>query len=616
MPARRTLLLSLFAVVLCATAADAAQRIVLGENFTATWCQYCPITRGAYDYLINNYPGRFIGIQIHGDDSYATTWGNQRMSYYALGGYPLTIQDGIKRRNGAYDQSVYVNDFLARTNTPTDVTLELGGAPISGQTYRISATVGLEATGTAKTVRVYLTQVLDRYPDGSPPYRNTFVQAAPYQDVALTPGQTVTIHADFTFSGASWTYKDNMKIIAWAQMTGVWNTGSEVYQAAVMNWPFLLDCNNNGIADATDIANGTSHDCNANGTPDECEPGGATDCNNNGQSDLCDIYMGLVPDCNNNAVPDACDISSGTSQDCNGNGIPDECDIAACNGDPACSDCNSNGIPDGCETDCNNNGIPDDCDLVNQTSFDCNHNAIPDECDLAACDGAPWCSDCNGNGQIDYCDLIADFNMASPSFTPFGTGYVHTLMMPNAPEAAGDITLHFSAKGDLAYANEYLVIKLNGTQVGQAYGNGIFFACIPEQEATVVISQAMFNSLLTGGNAEISFEPTSAVNPASCSGDNYFTVTVSYSAYSGSTDANGDGVPDECESPSVCLGDMNCDGIVTFKDIDRFVAALGYPGGAGWPHACPWSAADCSGDGAVTFKDIDPFVARMGANCP
>jgi len=66
-----------------------------------------------------------------------------------------------------------------------------------------------------------------------------------------------------------------------------------------------------------------------------------------------------------------------------------------------------------------------------------------------------------------------------------------------------------------------------------------------------------------------------------------------------------------------CPGDVTCDGRVDFEDIDRFVSALGYPGGAGWPHApCPWLQADCNGDGSVNFDDIDPFVARIGAVCP
>ncbi|MBK9127293.1 MAG: S8 family serine peptidase [Phycisphaerales bacterium] len=68
--------------------------------------------------------------------------------------------------------------------------------------------------------------------------------------------------------------------------------------------------------------------------------------------------------------------------------------------------------------------------------------------------------------------------------------------------------------------------------------------------------------------------------------------------------------------PSGCPGDLNCDGVVNFDDIDLFVEALGYAGGIGWPHDCPWINADCDGDANVTFDDIDPFVALIGTSCP
>lgn len=68
-------------------------------------------------------------------------------------------------------------------------------------------------------------------------------------------------------------------------------------------------------------------------------------------------------------------------------------------------------------------------------------------------------------------------------------------------------------------------------------------------------------------------------------------------------------------TPPPCIGDMNCDGIVNFTDINPFVAALGYPGGVGWPLPCPWTNGDANNDGNVTFKDIDPFVAQLGHVC-
>ncbi len=74
-----------------------------------------------------------------------------------------------------------------------------------------------------------------------------------------------------------------------------------------------LDCNSNGVLDATDIAGGTSQDCiPRNGIPDEC-----------------DIASGTALDCNSNGIPDGCDIASGFSRDCNANGIPGECEAEA-----------------------------------------------------------------------------------------------------------------------------------------------------------------------------------------------------------------------------------------------------------------------------------------------
>jgi hypothetical protein len=65
----------------------------------------------------------------------------------------------------------------------------------------------------------------------------------------------------------------------------------------------------------------------------------------------------------------------------------------------------------------------------------------------------------------------------------------------------------------------------------------------------------------------------------------------------------------------LCPGDTNCDGEITFADIDYFVEALG--GQENWTHdPCPWLNADCNGDGDVTFADIDAFVSLIGTSCP
>ncbi len=69
---------------------------------------------------------------------------------------------------------------------------------------------------------------------------------------------------------------------------------------------------------------------------------------------------------------------------------------------------------------------------------------------------------------------------------------------------------------------------------------------------------------------------------------------------------------------AMVLGDLNCDGVVDFADIDPFVLALSSPAAyqTQYPN-CNWLNADTNGDGRVDFADIDPFVACLThGGCP
>lgn len=72
-----------------------------------------------------------------------------------------------------------------------------------------------------------------------------------------------------------------------------------------------VDCNQNGIDDADDIAQGTSNDCDVNGTPDECQ----IDQDGDGYIDACDN----------------CPLSTNPDQDdYDANGLGDACDPRPC----------------------------------------------------------------------------------------------------------------------------------------------------------------------------------------------------------------------------------------------------------------------------------------------
>ena len=107
-----------------------------------------------------------------------------------------------------------------------------------------------------------------------------------YSAAATMPYGPYTVWTTFTTAVSA-----NAKSITITGTTDKWGIDQVVVSAGT-------DCNGNGVADATDIANGTSQDCNGNG------------------------------------IPDSCDITSGFAKDCNGNGVPDSCDLLA-HGSPA-----------------------------------------------------------------------------------------------------------------------------------------------------------------------------------------------------------------------------------------------------------------------------------------
>lgn len=62
-------------------------------------------------------------------------------------------------------------------------------------------------------------------------------------------------------------------------------------------------------------------------------------------------------------------------------------------------------------------------------------------------------------------------------------------------------------------------------------------------------------------------------------------------------------------------GDSNCDGEITFGDIDPFVQQLGEPSGYVQSNPlCNVRTGDTNCDGVVTFADIDPFVSFLGGS--
>ncbi len=195
--------------------------------------------------MLADYPDSFAVVEIQCDAAYATPWGDARETFYGVFDTPWAWFDGVGECPGhlgdvALQYDWYLTEYQARQAVPTDVIIELGGHEVTGQTYRVQARVCLESGGEAKDVRVHIVQVLDHWPfDLNYNPRNGFKQAAPPVDVYLTPGECEFIEFDFEFDADSWGDQPNIKIIAWAQTPNE-SGPAEVYQAAIMAWPFEL----------------------------------------------------------------------------------------------------------------------------------------------------------------------------------------------------------------------------------------------------------------------------------------------------------------------------------------------------------------------------------------
>ena len=229
------LLLASFAV----PTAVAAERVVLGEFFTATWCGYCSIAGPRLSQLMNTYPDTFAFVAFHpstSDPAY-TPYAVQRKGFYQVSGYPTSVFDGTIKRVGAQAYALYEQDYETRRDVPTDVTIAMTGQEVATNTYKVTTTVCMDGDGTAKDMRIYVAQVLDYWPYTVTYSRNGFKQIADTVDISLAPGECQEVVNTFTFDAESMAHEEDIRIIAWAQLVKSYYP-AEVYQAGIMSWPF------------------------------------------------------------------------------------------------------------------------------------------------------------------------------------------------------------------------------------------------------------------------------------------------------------------------------------------------------------------------------------------
>ncbi|MCX7994159.1 MAG: Omp28-related outer membrane protein [candidate division WOR-3 bacterium] len=227
----------LLSCIIIGTLAFAAQRVVVCENFTATWCQYCP---GAARALDENYTRSYdsvVVISYHPStsDPFYSTEAAARLSYYSVSGYPTTIFDGVRRVVGGLRfgtmYAIYRDTIAYRLNisSPLDISLTCNYDTISN-TGTVNATI-LNITSSPISGTLHFVIV-----ENNIPYSWQGMSKLEFLMRDMVPdanGEAVTIPANSSISrsrnftiASNWKEKD-CKIIVFVQAAN-----REIYQGA------------------------------------------------------------------------------------------------------------------------------------------------------------------------------------------------------------------------------------------------------------------------------------------------------------------------------------------------------------------------------------------------
>ncbi len=409
------------------------------------------------------------------------------------------------------------------------------------------------------------------------------------------------------------------------------------------------------------------------------------------------LQMVAVPagDCNNNGIDDVEELAEGLAIDCNGNLRPDSCELE--------NDCNQNMIPDECEEDCNNNGIADECDLTDGTASDCDANGQLDECQLDPDDISQWLNQLTFYhpditslvpSRFDFSDgavgtrILDGGNNMYDNGNRLDTNRMNDIEYTNntiahGDEAFGPGSLYFTAKFDGIFALAVLGMDISLFEIDGglgADGNGfvddatipitvnnseftlfvkrVWGAGVPSVNHLVIVpgdGEQVFRIVSTNtNNDDDSFYQLDGIDRlfyilVAQEGGLYLddeTATAiglefiqrlnlaatdcneNVALDSCETDCNENGIPDECDiadgtsddldgngipdnCPDFELGDLNCDLSTDLLDVPLFVDALVRPSSFS---GCYIQLADLNNDGDRNGGDLPVFVDVLLGN--
>lgn len=237
-----------------AEGAASADRNVLFELFTATWCAGCPYADAAADQLKAEYGESVSVLQYHVQEQivsspyFDTPETNARGTNYSVTDLPDLRVDGIERSSGASSENDAYSKYksILDSRMELDATLEINLWNATQESGKV--VVKANVTGTDSLQQVSFNLVFVIY-ENKLPYEKGILNYV-VRDIAVQSVSASSLPAHLTqdlFLNTSWNYS-NMGAVVFAQ---VGDTG-EVLQSHSMSFG-IEDEDNDGLPDEWEL---------------------------------------------------------------------------------------------------------------------------------------------------------------------------------------------------------------------------------------------------------------------------------------------------------------------------------------------------------------------------
>ncbi len=211
-----------------AATTESADRTVLVECFTGTWCTYCQGAEGALDRLADEYPRtKLTIIEWHNEDDYVTVdnSGPEREDFYGISSFPTSYFDGLNPISGGSsdpdDEEIY-NEYKDEIDSRLGVSSPLSiitTGYIDGNKSVINANI--TAVNSVALSNLYAHFVLYNdedeivYVEGRE-YRLRYTALkSSSEQISIKSGKIVNIHKEFSLQ-SKWD-KDKLGVVTFVQ---------------------------------------------------------------------------------------------------------------------------------------------------------------------------------------------------------------------------------------------------------------------------------------------------------------------------------------------------------------------------------------------------------------